>query len=331
MQSAWNDGVMGLSISVIVVTLNRFEALRQTLTDLNDQTRPADEFIVVDQSRDDDGAPLNYAERLSVFPRVRYFHHAVANAQKARNRAILESRGDILIFVDDDVRLPPDFVEKHLYNYKTDETIDGVAGQTLDVGQEPTSAVTPSCSWPGNGWMFFPLNYAKRCPTINWPSCNASIRRNRAIQVGGFDEQFVRTKWDDTDFSWRLHQARCNIVFDPLATLVHLKVPSGGKRPSGLNPFVLGDTEHWGTLFYFWRKNFGLVQVWRHVAIMLRGMIARRVFLFRPHWLLIAVYHVVMGYRWASLRLRQGPIYLPGVSVKARAMAPPLAAHSPPL
>jgi GT2 family glycosyltransferase len=299
-----------LTVSVIIATYNRLEALQQTLRDLAAQTRPADEILVIDQSRDDEGRPLPRVDQLPPVPGLRYCHQPVPNAQTARNRGIREARGQILLFVDDDVRLPPDFVASHLRNYERDLELDGVAGQTLDVGQAPTMELPPAYSWPHNGWMFFPLNFAERRPTINWPSCNASVRRERALRVGGFDEQFIRTWFDDTDFSWRLHQSGARIVFDPAASAVHLKVPSGGKRPAGLNTLVLGDTENWGIRFYFWRKNFGLLPVWRHIWYHVRGMICRKVLLVRPHWLLRAVWHLLAGYRWASRRLRQGPLYL---------------------
>jgi GT2 family glycosyltransferase len=299
-----------LTVSVVIATYNRFEALHQTLRDLAAQQRPADEVLVIDQSQDAEGRPLPCADRLPPVPGLRYAHQPVPNAQAARNRGIREARGDILLFVDDDVRLPPDFVACHLRNYEQDPGLDAVAGQTLDVGQAPTTELTPSCHWPHLGWMFFPLNFAERQPTVNWPSCNASVRRELALRVGGFDEQFVRTYFDDTDFSWRLHQAGARVVFDPTASAVHLKVPSGGKRPAGLNALVLADTENWGTRFYFWRKNFGLLRSWRHVALYLRGLICRKVLLVRPHWLAVAVWHLVAGYCWASRRLRQGPLCL---------------------
>src|SRR5439155_15584966 len=151
-----------LTITVIIPTLNRPEALRQTLEDLSDQSRPPDEIIVIDQSRDDAGRPLDQGPALAKFERVRYLRQAEPNAQQARNRAICEARGDILLLLDDDLRLGPTFIAEHLRNYESDPTLDGVAGQVLLVGQEPTRELPPACSWPGNGWMFFPMNFAER-------------------------------------------------------------------------------------------------------------------------------------------------------------------------
>ncbi len=307
------------TLTVIIASYGRPGALHELLEGLLRQSPSPDEIIAVNQQPD----PLDpFTARLRVLAsdsRIRLLEPAYANAQRARNLAISEARGDILILLDDDVRIPPDFVEKHLRNYENDPSLDGVAGQVLEPGQEPTDQLPPSFHWPHNGWMFFPLNFAKRSATINWPSCNASIRRELAIKVGGFDEQFVRTWWDDTDFSWRLHKAGAKIVYDPAATLVHLRIASGGKRPAGSNAHVWYDTEAWGTLFYFWRKNFGLLKVWRHVRWWIRAMICRKALLVRPHWLLVNLLHLGSGYRWASKRLHEGPIYInsPRSQVKA--------------
>lgn len=298
------------TVSVVIATYNRPDALRQTLADLAAQTRLADEVIVVDQSRDEQGRPLDQGAALPALPGLRYLGQSPPNAQRARNQAIREARGDLLVFVDDDVRMPPDFIANHLNTYQDRPEIDGVAGQVLEPGQAPTRMLPPQFRWPHNGWMFLPLNYAEPCAAVNWPSCNGSVRRHAALAIGGFDEQFVRTWNDDSDFSWRLHRAGCRVVFNPAAALVHLKVPDGGRRPGGPNRHVLADTEFWGTLFYFWRKNFGVLPVWRHVASYVRRLLCRKTLLVRPHLLAVALYYCGAGYLWASHRLREGPRYL---------------------
>lgn len=313
---------MSLSVSVIIATYNRVEALRSTLADLSVQTRRPSEVLVIDQSRDELGNPADHRQELESFEGVRYFYQAQPNAQLARNRGILAAQGDIILLIDDDVRMPPDFVANHLRNYEIDAGLQGVSGQALDPGQQPTSELPRAFFWPNNGWMFLPLNFNARRPAINWPSCNASVRRLTAISIGGFDEQYTRTWFDDADFSWRLHLAGAKIVFDPAASLVHLKVPSGGKRPSGRNRFVLFDAESWSILFYFWRKNFGLLRVWRHVALYVRRHLCRKVLLLRPHLFCLACLNFVNGYRLASLKLKAGAKYLePGLPKTAVGLA----------
>jgi GT2 family glycosyltransferase len=295
------------TISIVIPTFERRGALVTLLDDLSRQTRLPLELIVVDQSLlepFDEGAVAD-----SLRPLVRCLRQAVPNAQVARNRGIAEAAGTIILLLDDDMRVGERFVESHLANYLADPELAGVAGQVLKQGQKETLVPGPESRWPVDGWMMLPLNYAARRDAINWPSCNASIRRKWAIRIGGFDENFVRTWFDDSDFSWRLHQAGARVVFDPACSAVHLKVPSGGKRPTSRDRWVLADTESWGGMFYFWRKNFGLCRVWRHVARTFKRNFCRICFLARPDQFLRAAGTMLAGYRWASARLHEGPRY----------------------
>lgn len=293
--------------SVIIVTYNRPAQLAVTLSDLRNQSPEPDEVIVVDQSTDTEGHALDQGAALR-HPRLRYFHGHPANAQQARNFALGEARGEIVIMVDDDMRLPEDFIAAHLKNYE-DPDIDGVSGQVLKPGQQPLDELPAVCRRGPLGWLRFPLHYAHRTRCMNWPSCNGSVKRAIALAVGGFDEQFTRTLYDDSDFSHRLALAGARVVFDPAASAVHLKAPAGGRRPSALNSLVLADADNWATVFYFWRKNFGLWPVRGQVLRKLCEVFARKVFLCEPVQLAAAFREMVAGWRTASRKLAEGPRY----------------------
>jgi GT2 family glycosyltransferase len=293
--------------SVIIATYNRPDALAVTLDDLASQSLQPDEVLVIDQSIDETGKPLDQSGTLR-HPRLKYFHGHPANAQKARNFGIEHATGDVLLLVDDDMRLPEKFVEAHMRNY-ADPAVGGVAGQVLKPGQEPQNHLPRHCIQDRAGWVRFPLNYAHRTETANWPSCNGSVRKKLAVAVGGFDEQFTRTLFDDTDFSKRLADAGAKIIFDPEATAVHRKVASGGKRPGKLDDHVLADAESWAVQLYFWRKNFSLWTGRWQLSRLLRGVFVRKDFLVHPRSLLIALNEMALGWRMASERLAEGPRY----------------------
>jgi len=293
--------------SVIIATYNRPEALAVTLDDLARQSLQADEVLVIDQSIDETGRPLDQSGGLR-HPRLKYFHGHPANAQKARNFGIGQASGDVLLLVDDDMRLPEKIVEAHMRNY-ADPAVGGVAGQVLKPGQEPQNHLPRHCIQDRAGWVRFPLNYAHRTETSNWPSCNGSVRKKLAVAVGGFDEQFTRTLFDDTDFSKRLADAGAKIVFDPQATAVHRKVPSGGKRPGKLDDYVLADADSWAVQFYFWRKNFSLWTGRWQLSRLLRGVFVRKDFFAHPRSFFTAAKEMVRGWCLASERLAEGPRY----------------------
>jgi GT2 family glycosyltransferase len=63
---------------------------------------------------------------------------------------------------------------------------------------------------------------------------NLSVKRERAIGIGGFDENFVGVAYRfETDFARRLVKAGGRIRFEPEATLRHLKLATGGLRTYG--------------------------------------------------------------------------------------------------
>lgn len=300
--------------TVIIATYNRPEALAVTLGDLSRQSSPPDEVIVVDQSSGDVPEGTNIG-LVGEGLKLRHFRQQVPNAQKARNFALLEARGEVIVLVDDDMRLPENFLAAHLDNYR-DPAIDGVAGQVLKPGQKPTDMLPAECRRSRHGWLRFPLHYARRTRCINWPSCNGSVKRSVALAIGGFDEQFTRTLYDDTDFSHRLSVAGARVVFDPVATAVHRKVPSGGRRPGALNPAVLADGENWGTIFYCWRKNFGLWSVRVQLGRKLKEVFFRKAFLRDPRGFFQAVRELAEGWVLASRKLSEGPRYARGAGEK---------------
>src|SRR5205085_9174033 len=120
------------------------------------------------------------------------------------------------------------------------------------------------------------------------------VRRDIAIRLGGFDENFTHTLLDATDFSCRLKRLGVKSVHDPVAKLMHLKEPSGGKRPGGRNTYIVADSNMWYTWCYFFWSNFGW-RSWRELLLRLRRCVFRRVNIFRPWYLIQAFLYFCKG------------------------------------
>jgi GT2 family glycosyltransferase len=296
------------SISVIVPSFGREDALLQNLNDLVNQTHKADEIIVVLQKPNLQSASLPLIRDLASKHRILLNEVEFAHAQKARNLAFRLSKGEIVLLLDDDIRCQPDLVEMHLRNYVEDSSLDGVAGQILEEKQEPTKELPKRYYWPFVGWQHLPLNYAIRTETKNWPSTNSSIRRKFAVMIGGFDEQFDRTWFDDSDFSYRLVKAGAKLIYDPRAKIIHLKVPLGGKRPAS-TPMMILDRNGWAIYFYFWRKDFGMWKARLPALLTLRLYIFRKKLLMSPIWFIRNWLAIIQGWNMASAKLKEGPLY----------------------
>lgn len=288
-----NNGSNIVDISAIVVTYNRDEVLQQTLECLLQQQPAAREIIVVDQSRQHTEKVRSFLDELVKNKQIIYIFQPEPHAQKARNRAIAEARGEVLLFVDDDVIMNSDLVGAHWGNYQ-DPELAAVCGFYHLPGEQPLDELPEYYKHPV-GWIFTPHHYTKRIESHLLPTCNGSIRREIAIKLGGFDENYRYTQFDDTDFSCRLKALGVKSIHDPKAKLIHLKEHSGSNRPGGVNELVIAASSQWYTWCYFFWNNFGWKIFGLEIARRLRRCVFRRRIIKRPWHFAVALAHFVIG------------------------------------
>jgi len=293
-----------LDLSVIIVTYNRGPTLLRTLESVLAQSPAAREVIVVDQTPQPAPAVKAQLDYWVAAGAIRYLFQAEPNAQQARNRAISEAACAVLLFLDDDVILEPGMMAAHLANY-TEPTLAAVCGYYTEPGDVPLDTLPDYCQRRWTGWIHTPHCYTKRMECHLFPSCNGSIRRDVIRRLGGFDENYTHTLLDDTDLACRLKAAGHRAVHDPQARLVHLKEPSGGKRPGGLNQHVLADANRWFTWCYFYWMNFGWQGV-PELALNFRRCVLRKPNLLRPWYLMVATVESIRGAARALRALLRG-------------------------
>jgi glycosyltransferase involved in cell wall biosynthesis len=94
-------------VSVVVPLYNEERWIDECLRALSAQQYPEDryEILVIDNNSTD-----RSAERVALYPRVRLLREPVQGDFAARNRGIVEARGDILAFTDADTAPHPDWI-----------------------------------------------------------------------------------------------------------------------------------------------------------------------------------------------------------------------------
>jgi glucosyl-dolichyl phosphate glucuronosyltransferase len=105
--------VMGITVSIIICTRNRADSLRETLDSVALCEVPPDmvpELVVVDNGSTDHTAQV-LAEVCVLNMPLRSVVEARAGLSNARNRGLAETNGEIILFTDDDVRVPTDWLE----------------------------------------------------------------------------------------------------------------------------------------------------------------------------------------------------------------------------
>ena len=125
-----------LKVTVAVPTYNRADFLRQTLAGLVAQQFPREHFeiLVVDNNSTDHTAAV-VAEFVSATPAPRYLREEQQGLDYARNRAIAEARGDVVVFGDDDILVQPDWLAQITVPLLTDgvRRVGAVGGEVIPV------------------------------------------------------------------------------------------------------------------------------------------------------------------------------------------------------
>jgi glycosyltransferase involved in cell wall biosynthesis len=100
-------------VSIIVCTRNRAQSLLATVETIGRCKIPEDlpsELLIVDNGSTDETADAVRQIHPPNIP-LRYIFEPEAGQSRARNRGLVDADGGILLFTDDDVRVPPDWIE----------------------------------------------------------------------------------------------------------------------------------------------------------------------------------------------------------------------------
>jgi len=215
------------TVSVVICTLNREESLLHVLRLLKDQTVRPLEILVVDQSTR--SLPRFWAYLRGEGRDIRHLTLSPPSTTAARNLAIRESLGEIVLFLDDDVLFQTDLIRYHLENYE-DPSIGAVNGRIMYDGaeenDEPWAArLTRSGAYLRN----FTTN--RRCEAPTLYGCNMSIRRKVLQEVGDFDLNYWGNfLWEETDYALQIRRKGYRIQYEPRASVFHVMVKQGGSR-----------------------------------------------------------------------------------------------------
>ena len=198
-----------MRFSLIIATKDRESYLEHALRSLEDQIgAPSFEVIVVDNgSSDGTKAVVDQQSARGNYP-VHYVFEPEPNRAKARNRGIERAGGYLIVFCDDDVRLPPGFIAAHEAAHTTSNLV--VNGPILNVASYD-DAPKPAAT-----------NYSRAFVC----TCNVSIPKHALDAVGGFDESFDLYGWEDTELGVRLRESGMRWRFAWDAYLWHIKPPS---------------------------------------------------------------------------------------------------------
>jgi GT2 family glycosyltransferase len=214
-------------LSVIIPTYNRPDYLRATVDQLVHQDFADFELLIIDQSPD--RAPTQCSD-----PRVHHHYVPLIGPLAGINQGVARARGEIILILNDDVRLGGrDFLDAHLDCYR-DPKVGGVGGRVVDRVLRPNTRRT-QCKIDWAGRTVENLTGNVGCSLQSVGGTNMSFRAEVFRRIGEFDTGYTGTALlGETDFATRARAAGWTLMFAPRACLVHLSAPRGGVRTDPL-------------------------------------------------------------------------------------------------
>jgi len=295
-------------ISVAIPTYQREKVLIDTIETLLGSTGEL-ELLIIDQTPAHEAWTTARLGELSAAGRVRWLKLDAPSIPHAMNVALLEATRPVVLFLDDDVEPAAGLVAAHAASYD-DPALWAVVGQVLQPGELPTTANGRYRRDGLRAFLDFPFNSTEKAWVTNVMAGNLSVRRERALAAGGFDENFVGAAYRfETEFCRRLCRSGGRVLFQPNARLRHLRVASGGTRAHGDHLTSPSSAHGVGDYYFALREGFG----WESVAYMVwrpLRKIRARFYVRRPWWIPVGLLGEVRAFVLAVRLFQRGPRYV---------------------
>lgn len=216
-----------LSASIVICTRQRPQDLAACLAGIAAEITAGREVIVVDNGPDAETRAASEAAG------ALYVVEPRPGLSRARNAAIAAATGDVVIFVDDDVRPEPGWADALLRRFDV-EDVSLVCGLVLPDTLETPGQIGFEYELGFGGMGLLPLRFdgafrtAWRKGVPVWSigaGANMAVRRRRVIELGGFDERIgpgaAGGCGDDSEFWHRLIFDGDVAIYEPLSVVRH--------------------------------------------------------------------------------------------------------------
>jgi glycosyltransferase involved in cell wall biosynthesis len=170
-------------VSVVLTVHNGARFVDRTLTRARNQTYPHLEIIVVDDGSID-ASPQIIAAHAHEDQRIRVVRQENAGVTVARNRGVVEARGDLIAFLDHDDLWHSSIIQKQVARFDTCDDSTAVVYAWSCLIDREDRIISPISEPRFEGWVL-----AHMCRQNFIGNGSAAMIRRRAIEdVGGCDE-----------------------------------------------------------------------------------------------------------------------------------------------
>lgn len=300
-------------ITVAIPTFDRDEVLRETLGYLFELKRRASEVLVLDQTLRHDDITYRHLARWHENGLIRWHRLPYPSVVGAMNRALLLAAGEIVLFLDDDIVPAEGLFDAHLRNYG-DPKVWAVSGQVLQPGEEKLEEEQKYTKRGFGAFLDFPFNSTRAAEIKNVMAGNLSLRKKKALNIGGFDENFIGVAYRfETEFCRRMCEAGGKILFEPDASIRHLRAQRGGTRSIG-NHLTSVSPMHGVGDYYFALKQGLSMESLSYIFNRPVREVCTRFHMKHPWWIPMKLLGEIRAFCLAIRLFRSGPKYISGIT-----------------
>jgi glycosyltransferase involved in cell wall biosynthesis len=201
------------AVSIVIPVRDALDTLIETLLSISHQSVSPEEIIIVDDGSRDPVETVLGDSAVSIIRLPESLGPAAA-----RNIGVQSARQDIVLFIDADVILSPDAIERIVCTmaHKPDiAAIQGIYSPDLPPDRN-------LCTRYQNHYYYYVFNSIKTAsPALCATFCFA-VRRAVFLKMGGFDTDILKPTVEDEIFGYALEAAGYGILLDKKLRVTHL-------------------------------------------------------------------------------------------------------------
>jgi GT2 family glycosyltransferase len=221
----------GAEVSLIVPTLRRPEFLDRCLRSLSLQSSPPSEVLVGIRA-DDDLSPPVLTKFVNCL-RVKAVEAKGVGVVGSMNSCLAQAKGHLIGFIDDDVELPPDWLERMIFHLKNHPDVLGSGARDLLQDhpemrrQEPRTLDVGRLHWFGRitGNQYRGSGNPRKVDVLRGSNC---LFRGEFLKSVGLEEtlrgQGAQVHWEMALALQARRQGKC-LFYDPDIEVLHHVAP----------------------------------------------------------------------------------------------------------
>jgi GT2 family glycosyltransferase len=205
-------------VSVIIVTRDREQELRRCVESILNSAYQNIEVVIFDNSsRTSRKKTREFLSSVGFERELRYIESAPRGFAEMRQMAVHNSRGDIIVSIDDDCVAGKDAISEVVRRFSSDERIGIVGGNINNIGFEGDDVFKGRGRIGVNG-RYEVVRDARDAQVFG--SANMSMRRKAFDEAGGYD-LFFSGGFEEADLTLSIRSKGYEVVYEPRVRITH--------------------------------------------------------------------------------------------------------------